>query len=71
MESLSEPLSLPCGAVLPNRIAKGAMTEGLADADDRATERHVTLYGRWSDGGAGMHLTGNVMVVYLMSELIS
>ena len=38
------------------------MTEGLADANDNATERHETLYGRWSDGGAGMLLTGNVMV---------
>ena len=62
MDPLSEPLLLPCGAVLPNRIAKGAMTEGLADPDDNATERHVELYGRWSDGGAGMLLTGNVMV---------
>ena len=38
------------------------MTEGLADADDRANGRHDVLYGRWSDGGAGMLLTGNVMV---------
>jgi len=62
MDPLSEPLSLPCGAVLRNRIAKGAMTEGLADPDDNPTERHVELYGRWSDGGAGLLLTGNVMV---------
>ncbi len=27
---LSQPLTLPCGAILPNRIAKAAMTEGLA-----------------------------------------
>ena len=38
------------------------MTEGLADPDDRATGRHDVLYGRWSDGGAAMLLTGNVMV---------
>ena len=62
MDSLSKPLTLPCGAVLGNRIAKGAMTEGLADANDNATERHATLYERWSEGGAGMLLTGNVMV---------
>ncbi len=37
------------------------MTEGLADADDRATTRHETLYRRWADGGAGLLLTGNVM----------
>jgi 2,4-dienoyl-CoA reductase-like NADH-dependent reductase (Old Yellow Enzyme family) len=62
MDPLSQPLTLPCGAVLENRIGKGAMTEGLADANDNATERHETLYGRWSDGGAGLLLTGNVMV---------
>ena len=30
-EILSRPLSLPCGAVLSNRLCKAAMTEGLAD----------------------------------------
>ena len=29
---LARPLELPCGATLPNRLAKAAMTEGLADA---------------------------------------
>lgn len=62
MDPLARPLTLPCGAVLNNRLAKGAMTEGLADPEDRASERLATLYGRWSDGGAGMLLTGNVMV---------
>ena len=60
--SLSDPLKLPCGAVLKNRFAKAAMTEGLADAHNRATGRHVTLYRRWAEGGAGLLLTGNVMV---------
>lgn len=59
---LSQTLTLPCGAVLPNRIAKAAMTEGLADSRLRATPRHETLYGRWSDGGAGLLITGNVMI---------
>lgn len=38
------------------------MTEGLADPEDRASERLETLYGRWSEGGAGLLITGNVMV---------
>jgi 2,4-dienoyl-CoA reductase-like NADH-dependent reductase (Old Yellow Enzyme family) len=59
---LGRELRLPCGAVLPNRIAKAAMTEGLADAEDRATDALVTLYRRWSRGGAGLLVTGNVMV---------
>lgn len=59
---LVDSIKLPCGAVLKNRIAKAAMTEGLADAQNRATGRHVTLYRRWAEGGAGLLLTGNVMV---------
>ena len=62
MNALARPLELPCGATLSNRIAKAAMTEGLADADDLATDRHIELYGRWADGGAGLQLTGNVLV---------
>ena len=62
MDALARPLTLPCGAVLSNRLAKAAMTEGLADSEDNATERHAVLYGRWADGGAGALLTGNVMV---------
>ena len=34
---LADPLLLPCGAQLPNRIAKAAMTEGLADTDGQPT----------------------------------
>lgn len=59
---LSQSLHLPCGAVLKNRLVKAAMTEGLADAMNRATERHVRAYGRWAKGGAGLLLTGNVQV---------
>ena len=59
---LNQSLSLPCGGTLSNRIAKAAMTEGLADALDQPDERLTTLYRRWSGGGAALHLTGNVMV---------
>lgn len=62
MDPLAQALTLPCGAVLNNRFAKAAMTEGLADADDRASERLAALYRRWSDGGAGLLISGNVMV---------
>jgi 2,4-dienoyl-CoA reductase-like NADH-dependent reductase (Old Yellow Enzyme family) len=60
--SLSDTLRLPCGAILPNRLAKGAMTEGLATPDGVPTTALQTLYRRWSHGGAGMHLTGNVII---------
>ncbi len=59
---LAEPLALRCGATLPNRLCKSAMTEGLADAWLRPTAGHVELYRRWSEGGAGLLITGNVMV---------
>jgi len=61
-ELLNSALTLPCGAVLPNRVAKAAMTERLADASNRATALHERLYRLWSEGGAGLLLTGNVQV---------
>lgn len=59
---LDQTLTLPCGHQLPNRIAKSAMTEGLADSRDRATVRHQRLYGAWARGGAALLLTGNIMI---------
>jgi len=59
---LSESLALPCGAVIPNRIGKAAMTEGLATAQGMPTPELERLYGLWSDGGAGLLLTGNIQV---------
>ncbi len=38
------------------------MTEGLATPEGSATQRHNTLYSRWSKGGSGLLLTGNVQV---------
>ena len=34
---LNQPLTLPCGAVVPNRMCKAAMTEGLAHPDGTAS----------------------------------
>ncbi|MEH6591659.1 MAG: NADH:flavin oxidoreductase/NADH oxidase family protein [Halioglobus sp.] len=59
---LAQPLTLPCGAVLVNRLAKAAMTEGLATQDGLPTTALERLYGIWSDGGAGMLLSGNILV---------
>jgi len=41
---IEQTLTLPCGHTLPNRLGKAAMTEGLADAHDRATPAHQRLY---------------------------
>ena len=59
---LSDIVELPCGASLPNRLSKAAMTEGLATGDGVPTAELARLYGLWSDGGAGMLLSGNIMV---------
>jgi 2,4-dienoyl-CoA reductase-like NADH-dependent reductase (Old Yellow Enzyme family) len=59
---LAQPLSLPCGATVPNRIAKAAMTEGLASPGGVPTPELERLYSLWSDGGAGLLLSGNIMV---------
>ena len=59
---LSRPLRLPSGAVLPNRIVKAAMSEGLADVDNHSTPRLERLYARWAGSGAGLLLSGNIQV---------
>ena len=60
---LTDPLRLPCGLMLANRIAKAAMTECLADPrTNEANARHERLYRRWAQGGVGLMMTGNVMV---------
>lgn len=61
-EALARPLTLPCGATLPNRLAKAAMTEGLATAKGVPTDALDRLYGLWSDGGAGLLISGNIQV---------
>lgn len=60
--SLADALTLPCGAALTNRIAKAAMTEGLATPDGLPTPELERLYGLWSDGGAALLLSGNIQV---------
>ena len=59
---LDQPLTLPCGAVLPNRLAKAAMTEGLADPLGSPTAELERLYRVWGAGGCGLLLSGNVQV---------
>ena len=59
---LFRPLELGSGTVLRNRIAKAAMEEGLAGRGQLPDHRLVELYRRWGAGGAGLLITGNVMV---------
>ncbi len=59
---IDQTLKLPCGAIIKNRIAKSAMSENMADAGNRPGHKFVNLYDRWSKGGTGLIITGNVMM---------
>ena len=60
--TLTSTLTLPCGVTVPNRICKAAMTEGLATPQGLPSPELNRLYGLWSDGGAGILLSGNIQV---------
>lgn len=62
MSDLFQPLHLPNGSVIPNRLAKAAMEENLADAEHAPGPTLIRLYRVWAKGGAGLIITGNVMV---------
>ncbi|WP_320671667.1 NADH:flavin oxidoreductase/NADH oxidase family protein [Patulibacter defluvii] len=59
---LEQPLELPRGGRLANRLAKAAMSEQLGDRANGPTDDLVRLYDRWGRDGAGLVITGNVMV---------
>jgi 2,4-dienoyl-CoA reductase-like NADH-dependent reductase (Old Yellow Enzyme family) len=57
-----DKLSLPCGAVLPNRIAKSAMSENMAKPVFYPGKEFYKAYKTWIDGEVGLCITGNVMI---------
>ena len=61
-EILNQPFVLPCGVTIPNRIVKSAMSENNADPGGRPSKAIIQLYETWGKGGAGILMTGNVMV---------
>lgn len=62
VSTLSSPLTLACGQILPNRIMKAALSEGLGTPDHAPDIRLERLYTQWGAGGYGLVVTGNVMV---------
>lgn len=60
--SFATEFKLKSGLILPNRIAKAATTEKLASKRGAPTKALRRLYERWSEGGAGLVITGNVIV---------
>lgn len=57
---LFEPLRLPCGATLKNRIAKSAMSDSLGDGTGHPSAEQIRLYRRWAGGGAAVSIIGEV-----------
>jgi 2,4-dienoyl-CoA reductase-like NADH-dependent reductase (Old Yellow Enzyme family) len=62
MTKINNPLTLPCGQVIKNRVCKAAMTERIALGNNFTNEKHIELYKMWGAGDIGILLTGNVQV---------
>ena len=58
---LFTPFTFQNGKTATNRIFKSAMEEQLSQ-NDQPSEKLVRLYDTWAKGGAGVWVTGNVMV---------
>lgn len=55
----SQPLTLPCGLTLPNRLAKAALAESMTKRGKPPGSQFRTVYGEWAKGGWGLILTGS------------
>ena len=71
MDKILEPLDLPCGQVIPNRLCKAAMTERLSNSDYSVNNKHIKLYQRWAQSNVGLHLSGNIKVQTTTTDLRS
>jgi 2,4-dienoyl-CoA reductase-like NADH-dependent reductase (Old Yellow Enzyme family) len=62
MNILKEEIILPNGTILSNRIAKSAMSENLSNKYHEPTPILINVYKRWAQSGAGLLITGNIMI---------
>ena len=60
--NIHDEFKLPCGVILPNRLAKSAMSEQLGNLKNIPTKELINLYRIWATSGAGLLITGNIMV---------
>lgn len=65
---LFEPLELPCGVVLKNRIVKSAMSDSLGDGRGDPSDAQIRLYERWAEGGVAASIIGEVQGDPLAAE---
>jgi len=59
---LNQPLELPCGVVIKNRLVKSAMSDSLGNGEGDPTSAQIRLYERWAEGGLGLSIIGEVQV---------
>jgi 2,4-dienoyl-CoA reductase-like NADH-dependent reductase (Old Yellow Enzyme family) len=62
MNVLQEEMILPNGVILSNRIAKSAMSENLSNKHHEPTPILINTYKTWAQSGAGLLITGNIMI---------
>jgi len=62
MNVLAEEMILPNGSILSNRIAKSAMSENLSNKHHEPTPVLRDVYKKWAKSGAGLLITGNIMI---------
>ncbi|KAL6243105.1 hypothetical protein RBB50_010205 [Rhinocladiella similis] len=64
IDIVNDPLTLPCGLTLPNRLVKCPMQETCAEPPryDPPIEKFSSLYSFWATARYGMLLTGQVQV---------
>lgn len=60
--SVFSPFTLPNGQTMKNRFVKAAMEEGMAELYFTPGRKLHNLYSTWAKGGAGLLITGNIMI---------
>jgi 2,4-dienoyl-CoA reductase-like NADH-dependent reductase (Old Yellow Enzyme family) len=59
---ISQPLQIAADSCSKNRLFKSAMSEQLASRDHAPSKELIQLYRSWANGGAGLLVSGNVMI---------
>lgn len=62
MTALDKEMILPNGTIISNRIAKSAMSENLSNRYHAPTPVLIEVYKKWAKSGAGLLITGNIMI---------
>lgn len=66
--SFNRSITLPCGAIIKNRIVKSAMSDSLGNGEGNATKAQARLYEKWAQGGVGLSIIGEVQIDYRYPE---